>query len=104
MSIFKGMVLFLLLTVCISMQAYAEQVRTIFGKVTRVDVEGGVINVNTDHGEIVFYLLAESNLYKFTHHMSSVEITKGDPVKVKYISISGQNKVVSLVDNQPASY
>ena len=106
----KGPVLSLLLATLIFSQAYGQQlgqdqqVRTIFGKVINIDVEGGVINVKTDHGEMAFYILVESDLLRLTHHISEVEIAKGDSLKIKYFTVSGRNKIISLVDNEPARY
>jgi hypothetical protein len=78
--------------------------KTIFGSVMSIDVEGGNINVKTANGEMVFYLLAESGLFRSTHHMASIEITPGDKVKIKYFIQLGQNKIISLVDNSSKKY
>ena len=100
------MVSFVLLTmVLISSQAYCQQatkerqVRTISGKVTEVDPEGWVVDVQTDNGKMTFYIEAESGLYRFTHHMASVEIEKGDKVTIQYVYSLGKNSIIKLVDS-----
>jgi len=79
------------------------QTRTIAGEVTYLDTEGGVIHLQTDRGEKIFYLSVESNLYRAAHHIASIEISKGDPLIIQYAtSSSGKNIILKLVDNKPA--
>ena len=100
--------LLLLMAVFFSGQAYSQQetsdpqIRNISGKVTGVDAEGSTFNLQTDMGKMVFYIQAESNLYRFNHHMASIEIQKGDKLDVQYIYASGKNNVIKLVDDTPA--
>ena len=95
----------LIATILMSPQAYGQQaaavsqLRTASGTVTSVDAEGWVVNVNTDNGKMIFFIEAESGLYRFTHHMASVEIAKGDQVTIQYIYSSGKNSIIKLVDN-----
>ncbi len=101
----KAIALILLMAVLISGKAYCQQTnkdlqtKTASGKVVKMDVEGGVIKVKIGYMTKVFYLSSESDLYMSTHHMSSLEIQEGDPVIIQYISSSGKNRVISLVDN-----
>ncbi len=110
MSKFKVIALILLTAVFISARAYCQQITkdqvtsTVTGKVTYVDPETGVLNVQTELGNVVFYIAVESELFRVTKPMSSIEIAKDDPVIIKYISSSGKNKIISLVDNKPSSY
>jgi len=94
--------------VFVSGQAYCQletqdqQVLTIAGTVTHVDAEGWVVNLQTDKGEMSFFLETESDLRRFDHHMASIEIEKGDPVTVQYVvSPTGQNNIIRLVDTKP---
>lgn len=77
-----------------------QQIQTISGKVTKFDIEGGVLHVKTDLGDGAFYLTAVSDLFHLTHHMASVEITIGDPVVIQYVHSAGINKIIKLVDNR----
>ena len=78
------------------------QTRTIAGAVTYLDTEGGVIHLQTDRGEKVFYISVESNLYRAAHHIASIEISKGDPLIIQYATSSaGKNIILKLVDNKP---
>ena len=78
------------------------QTSTITGTVTDVDKGSGLINVQTDMGQKVFYVSLESNLFRHTHRISSVEISKGDPVTIQYtVSSSGKNIIIGLADNKP---
>lgn len=83
-------------------QAFAQDqpAMTVSGKVATVDPEGGVIDVKTDSGTMVFYISTESRLLMSFHHMSSIEIQKNDPVTIQYTVSSGQNNIISLVDNR----
>ena len=113
-------ILFILLTVILaSGKAYCQggildkviqgetkdlQTSTITGTVIYVAKESGVISVQTDMGRKMFYISVETNMYRHTHHIASVEIYKGDPVTIQYtISSSGKNVIVKLVDNKPDS-
>jgi predicted GH43/DUF377 family glycosyl hydrolase len=96
----KVVVLVLLIAVLACGEAYSQQERTISGKIVKVDVEGSVIGVETYKGMVVFYLSAETNLYRSTHHMSVIEIEKDDPVTIQYITTSGRNNAISVVDGK----
>jgi len=107
---YKVMALILLTAVFISGEAYCQevskdrQISTVTGTVTYVDVDSGVINLQTGSGKILFYISVESELYRFTHHIVSIEIFRGDPVVIQYItSPSGRNTVLRLVDKKPDS-
>jgi len=100
---------FILLTaVLISSQAYGQQassdkeIRTVSGNVLDVDPEGWVIDLQTGNGKMMFYIEAESGLYRFTHHMASVEIEKDDKLTIQYVYSSGKNSIIKLVDNTPS--
>ncbi len=99
---YKVIAFVLLTAVFMSGRAYCQEARAASGLVTDIDVEAGVINVQTENGNMMFYLLTESNLYRSNHHISSIEIEKNDPVKIRYVSTYGKNDIVSLVDNKPA--
>jgi hypothetical protein len=80
------------------------QINTIAGTVTYVDAESGVINVQTNMRQKVFHISVESNLYRNTLHIASIEIYQGDPVTIQYAtSSSGKNIIIRLVDNKPNS-
>jgi hypothetical protein len=79
-----------------------QQVRVIAGNVTYADPAGGIINVQTDKGNMVFYISVESYLYQHDRHMASIEIEQGDSVIIQYVRSSwGKNNILSLVDNNP---
>ena len=101
----KVIAVFLLTTVFVSGAAYSspqqnKQVKTITGTIAKMDVEGGVVDVDTDHGTMSFYISIESDLFRSSHHMSSIEIEQGDPVVIQYITALGQNNIITLVDNK----
>src|ERR1700690_2537423 len=58
------------------------QTSIIAGTVMYVDGVSGVINLITDMGQKVFYITVESKLYRDTHHITSIEIYKDDPVTI----------------------
>jgi hypothetical protein len=116
----KKNIIFILLTVILaSSEAYCQegildkviqgetkdlQISTITGSITHVSTQSGVISVQTDMGQKVFYISVESNLYRHTHHIASIEIHKGDPVTIQYtISSSGKNIIIKLEDNKSDS-
>ena len=98
--------LMLLMSIGASGQAFCQeaqitwQPRTVSGKIIKIDAESGVISVKTSHGEVVFQIVSVSNLYLSTHHMSVIELEKGDPVMIVYATVSGKNNVIRLVDNR----
>jgi len=97
------MIVFILLTaVIMSSQAYCkdQKIRTMTGKVDRIDIEGGVIKVKTEHGLMVAYIVTESILLRDTDPISVLEVEKGDPVIIQYTSSLGHNNIISLVDNK----
>jgi len=104
--------IFVLLTMFFtSVQAYCQQqnkdlqVKTIAGTVTYVDVAGSIISVQTDKGTMVFNFSVESNLFRYAHHMASIEIEKGDPVIIQYKSVPfGKNDIVKLVDERAENF
>jgi hypothetical protein len=106
----KTVVTFILLTaVLTSAKAYCQQdkdqqINTIAGTITFVDVPGDTISVETKEGTMVFGIAVESELFRFAHHMASIEIKKGDPVIVQYeSSLFGKNTITRLVDERPDS-
>jgi hypothetical protein len=75
-----------------------QRALTAFGKVVSIDVESGVLDVQTDHGLMEFYISAESILLKSTHAMSSLDMEKNDLVQIQYVITDGRNDVVKLDD------
>ena len=89
-------------------KAYCQQenkdprVKIIAGTVTYVDVPGNIISVQTDKGTMVFNISVESDLLRYAHHIASIEIEKGDPVIIQYVSpLFGKNNIIKLVDKKP---
>jgi len=108
---YKIAVLFLLTAFLMMAKAYClqavsdGQVSTISGTVTYVDTAGDVVSVDTYRGTMVFDIGVESDLFRFAHHMSKVEIAKGDPVMIQYKSLpSGKYIIVKLVDSGAATF
>jgi len=104
---YKRIIIVLLTMLFISVQAYCQQqskdpqIKTIAGTVTYVDVSGSIISVQTDKGTMVFNISVESELFRYAHHMASIEIEKGDPVIIQYKSaLFGKNDIVKLVDEK----
>jgi hypothetical protein len=81
-----------------------QQIKTVAGTVTYVDVAGNIVSVQTDRGTMVFNISVESELLRFAHHMASIEIEKGDPVMIRYeTTVFGKNKIIKLVDQRSGS-
>jgi hypothetical protein len=103
---FNLMVLICIAAAVFSTEAYCQkanpnfQVTSVSGKVVRVDVESGIITLNIDDREVVFYLMDQSKMYKTTQHMATIEIQKGDPVIIQYFTALGKNDIISLVDKK----
>jgi len=101
MSKFKIGALGLLMAIGITVTAYSQQVMTTSGTVTFVDIAGNIISVQTDAGTMVFDMTVQTDLFRYAHHMASIEIKKGDPVDIQYqISLTGRNNIVKLVDKK----
>lgn len=106
---YKVITLILFTVILISGEAYCQQVvkdqqvRTTFGKVVKVDVEGGVINVKIGNEIIAFNLSPEAVLKMSTHHISSLEIAQGDLVTIQYVKSSDKYNIISLVDHRSDS-
>jgi len=81
-------------------QALNHPVKIVTGYVDRMDAEGGIMEVRTHHGDMVFSISSETQIHRAAHHMSAIEIEKGDPVVIQYFTSSGRNYIVNLVDNQ----
>ena len=90
-----------------SSNGYCQQVMNdqnlmvISGTVTKLDIESGIVNVQTDDGDMMFYFMPESELKMSTHLMSIIEFKEGDPVKISYLHHSSKNEIISIVDNRP---
>jgi len=83
-------------------QQLDNQVQTIAGTVTYVDVAAQVVGIKTKKGLMAFQIAAESDLLRFAHHITSIEIEKGDPVIIQYESLPfGKNDIIRLVDKNP---
>lgn len=104
-------VTFILLTALFtSAKAYCQQdikdqqINTIIGKVTYLDVAGDIISVQTYKGTMVFNLSVGSELFHYAHRISVIEIEKGDPVTIQYKKSSlGKNIITRLVDKKQDS-
>ena len=104
---FKVFTLILLASVLISHPAYCQQtiqnrqIQSIAGTVVSIDAGSGVLVVQTDSGNVELYISVESNLFRDTEPMSSIEISKGDHITVQYDNSSGKNIVTTLTDRKP---
>ena len=79
-----------------------QQISTIAGAVTKVDVAGRVIGIQTDTGEMEFYIPEQVKIVRNTHYIALLEIKIGHPVTIQYDNSSiGRNNIISLVDNKP---
>ena len=81
-------------------QGHCKAVEFITGKIVEVDVEGGLVNVETVNGIQVFYFGPVSALYMAAHHMSAIEIEKDDPVSIEFTRTTGKKIVLKLTDNR----
>jgi hypothetical protein len=107
---YKVITFILLIALFTTAKAYCQQgvddqqIKTIVGTVTYVDVSGNIISVQTNHGLMVFNISVESDLLRFAHHMASIEIEKGDPVMIRYETTPfGKNEIIKLVDQRSGS-
>lgn len=108
---YKAIAFILLTAVFISAKAYCDeginnkQIITVNGTVTKIDSEGSAISVQTDKWVMDFHIPVDAELLRGTHHMASIEIEQGDPVTIRYfISSSGKNDIISLVDHKSEKY
>jgi hypothetical protein len=81
-----------------------QDVQIITGTIISIDQEGSSMYVKTSSADMLFYISAESNLYQNTHHITSLEIKAGDPVKIKYKAVLGKNKIIKLLDSRPPDF
>ena len=98
----------LLMTVFIVTAGYCQkdleshQTNTISGTVTETDYVGGTINVQTDQGQMAFFVPGNAIIFRNTHDIGLMDVKVSHPVTIKYdISSPGKNIVVSIVDNKP---
>lgn len=79
-----------------------HQTKTISGTVTETDYVGSTINVQTDEGQMAFFVPGDAKVVRETHDIGLMDIKQGRPVTIQYYTSSpGKNVVVSIVDNKP---
>lgn len=79
-----------------------HQTKTISGTVTETDYVGSTINVQTDQGQMAFFVPGNAKVVRETQDIGLMDIKQGRPVTIQYYTSSpGKNVIVSIVDNKP---
>ena len=98
-----------LLVVLVPGLAYCQkevknQSLTIMGILSKVDMVGSSVYVQTDNGRMVFSVSDQTKKVMHTHEAGLLDMKVGDPVTIQYeMNAPGENNALSIVDNQPTS-
>ena len=106
---YKNKIIFLLLMVVgLATSAYSQQnpenqkIQEATGKVVKVDVQGGILDVNAFQGEMAFSVPKDAIITRETHSVTLSDVKQGDPVSVRYYTSSEAVYVaMSVIDSQP---
>ena len=101
-------VFLLLISMAMTICAYSQQspqdpgMQKVSGIVNSVDVQGGILNLNSDRGQMAFSVPDNAVITRETRPVKLGDVKQGDPVAIQYNTSSDAVYVVtSIIDSRP---